>query len=116
MRAAIGSLLLSLAGFAGCGGSALRIEPAAGSARGGEEVRIVGGDFARHGALVITFGGIPARAVVIESEQLIRAKVPPAPAPGAVDVVLGFADGTTLELPAGFDYQATQAVVIAAPD
>jgi hypothetical protein len=80
--------------------------------RGGDEVRIVGEGFAGHGALVVTFGGIPARAVVIESDRLIRVKAPTAPQPGTIDVVLAFADGTSIELPASFSFEAGQAVVI----
>lgn len=107
MRAAFVLLL----GLVGCGREP-GLSPASGSARGGDEVRILGEGFVGHGALVVTFGEAPARAVVIESDRLIRVKAPAVPQAGTVDVVLDFADGTSIELPASFSFEAGQGIVI----
>lgn len=102
MRAGLG--LLALASVIACRPAELRVEPAQGDGDGGQLVRLVGAEFLGHGPVVVYFGPRSARAVVIEDDAHIAVKTPEAEAFGPVDVRAEFADGTTLELPAGYTY------------
>ena len=91
-------LVLSLVAFAACGAAdALEVQP--NEARAGEWVVLRGPQLGEHGAVVVRFAGVPAQPVIIESDVLLRVRVPTLP-PGldgqAVDVSLTFADGTEL--------------------
>lgn len=84
------------------------IEPSVGRGQGGEWVWIRGDDFSGHGGVVVTFADIPARAVVIESERLIRVNTPVVPIERRgqpVPVVLYFADGERRELDATYTFE-----------
>lgn len=86
---------------AACGSRELEVAPKQIPSSGGVELRVFGGDFRGHGSVVVLIGETPARAVVIEDDDLIRARVPPLPESGALDLRLRFADGSERELEGG---------------
>lgn len=73
---------------------------------------IVGDDFRGHGSLVVWFGEVPARMVVIESDRLVTLRSPPVDHPGAVEIKLEFADGVVIEVPSGFEYTPDRGIEI----
>jgi hypothetical protein len=64
-----------------------------GSIEGGTSVTIAGSDFA--GVSAVKFGSAPASSFTVNSETGITAVAPPATVPGAVDVTVTTAAGTT---------------------
>ncbi len=96
-----------LIGLGSCSSPA-QIEPSVGRGQGGERVWIHGDDFAGHGGVVVTFADIPARAVVIESDRLIRVDTPAVPAElrgQPLAIVLTFADGESRELDSRYVFE-----------
>ena len=99
---------LSLAGtllFAACASGDLRIDSERGVMMGGDDIRLEGEGFVGHGPAVIHFGVTSAKAIVIESDRLIRLKTPKMNEPGTVDLVVTFADATTFTLPAAYTFE-----------
>ncbi|MFV8756514.1 hypothetical protein ACNOYE_38710 [Nannocystaceae bacterium ST9] len=91
-RLALASLLVL-----GSCGPATQVDPQIAAARGGEQVRIRGDDFAGHGGVVVSFGELPGHAAVIESERTIHVITPSVPAElrgQPLTIGLRFADGT----------------------
>jgi len=62
------------------------VSPAAASHAGGEPVTVTGSAFAADGALSVTFGGVVAEEVTVESATRLTAVVPAAALSGPVDV------------------------------
>lgn len=87
------------------------IEPDVGRASGGQILRIAGHDFASHGGVVVYVGPRAAKAVVVESDELITAMTPEADAPGVVDIELRFGDGTIVAYPQAFRYDDRAVIV-----
>jgi|LNFM01.1.fsa_nt_gb hypothetical protein len=87
------------------------VTPAAGRGSGGEPLRIIGAGFRSHGAPVVYVGPKAAKAVVVESDQLITVLTPEADGPGLFDVSVRFSDGEVVEYPAAFTY-GDRAVVL----
>jgi hypothetical protein len=82
-------------------GSPIRIEPGSGRGQGGEWVWIHADDLAGHGGVIVTFADVPAHAVVIESERLLRVHTPTVPVElrgQPLAITLHFADGEVREL------------------
>jgi hypothetical protein len=104
--------LLALMLLTGCGGSQLRITPDRGGQAGGTAIRIEGDDFVDHGPPVVYVGPRAAKAVVVESRWLITAMTPQSDDPGTVDVKVVFEDGTELDLPDAFAYEAQSGIVL----
>ena len=77
------------------------LSPTSGTAAGGERVKIYGSDF-RSGASV-TFAGVPASDVFVETPNLIHATTPPG-IPGTSDVGVMNTDGGSYILEDGFLY------------
>lgn len=95
------------------------LEPRSGRGQGGEWVVIRGEDLASHGGVIVRFGGVPGRAVVIESERVLRVSTPTVPLPlrgVPVEVELRFADGTTRTLTSTYVFEAGPLDVRARPD
>lgn len=87
---------------------AAELEPSRGRSQGGEWVLVRGHDLASHGAVVVRFGGVPGRAVVIESDTLLRVmtpSVPPELRGQPLEVELRFADGVTRTLDATYAFE-----------
>jgi hypothetical protein len=79
------------------------LSPTSGSTAGGTTVGIVGSGF--RSGLVVTFGGVPATAVTIQSPTHLTAVTPPHSA-GTVAVRVTAPDGASDTLSPGFFYQA----------
>ncbi|MBZ5647086.1 MAG: IPT/TIG domain-containing protein [Acidobacteriia bacterium] len=77
------------------------VSPSFGGTSGGDSVLISGANF-NNGATV-TFGGVAAPSVVVNSGAQIAASTPPGSV-GAVDVTVTNTDATTGTLPAGYTY------------
>jgi hypothetical protein len=93
-------LVLLLACLISCG-APTQVEPSTGRGQGGEWVLIRADDLAGHGGVVVTFGDIPGRAVVIESDRLLRVNTPTVPVElrgQPLAITLHFADGERREL------------------
>ncbi|MEZ4384599.1 MAG: IPT/TIG domain-containing protein [Nannocystaceae bacterium] len=95
---------LLLAVGVGCGAPAPAVSPATGAFAGGTPLRIVGEGFATRGPLVVYVCQRSAKALVVESDELIRVKTPPADAAGTCDVRLRFASGEEIVLSSAFSY------------
>lgn len=78
------------------------ITPAAGSTAGGDTVTIQGTGFVANAN--VTFGGVRATNIVVNSGTSVSAKTP-AHAAGAVEVVLTNVDNQSATKPAGYTYQ-----------
>jgi hypothetical protein len=94
------ALALVLACLSACG-SAERVVPSSGRGQGGEWVWIHAPDLAGHGGVVVTFGDVPARAAVIESDRLLRVSTPTVPVElrgQPLTITLHFADGSQREI------------------
>lgn len=78
------------------------VTPATGPSAGGDTVAIQGTGFGANAK--VTFGGVAASNVVVNSATSISAKTP-AHAPGAVDVVLTNTDNQSVTKLAGYTYQ-----------
>jgi hypothetical protein len=103
---------LALVLAAACGSPSPRLVPDRGGQAGGEAVRIEGAGFVGHGPPVVYFGGRAAKAIVIESDNLLTVVAPQVDEPGTVDVRASFLDGTVVELPASYTYEAREGVVL----
>jgi hypothetical protein len=106
LRSWSGSLAWALL-LVGCSPAA-ELEPSRGRGQGGEWVHVRSHDLAAHGGVVVRFGGVPGRAVVIESDTLLRVMTPSVPRelrgqPLAVE--LRFADGVTRTLDATYEFE-----------
>lgn len=110
-RAVTGLLLCAALG---CGGSrdGVQISPTRGDIRDGVDVRISGQGFRAHGRVEVFFGTRAAKAVVLESDGLIRARAPIPFAAGPVVVSLQFEDGTTMNAAPEFVYEIPQGMTI----
>ena len=111
------SLLLALTATLACAPDpTLRITPDRGPVSGGQAIRIEGDGFVGHGPPVVYVGNAAAKAVVVESRWLITAVTPQSqPGPQTVDVRLVFRDGTTVEIPRSFTYEAESGIVLRTP-
>lgn len=69
------------------------IDPGSGSVSGGTRVTIAGHDFT--GTSAVSFGGVPATSFTVDSDHQITAISPKASAPGAVDLHVTSAAGTS---------------------
>jgi hypothetical protein len=108
-------VVAAFAWWLACGAATAPVEPAHGSVRGGERVRIAGERLRDRGTVVVRFAGQPARGVVLESQRRLVVLTPPASAPGPVEVRLEFADGSVDVLPDAFTYEAGAGFVLHAP-
>lgn len=98
MRELVAALLLAC--LSSCG-AVEQVEPTSGRGQGGEWVWIHADDLAGHGGVVVTFAEIPGRAVVIESDRLLRVHTPTVPIElrgQPLTITLHFADGEQREL------------------
>ncbi len=77
------------------------LAPAAGPVGGYTEVEIGGSGLL--GVSAVRFGGVPALALTVVSDTLLRATTPPAAATGLVDVELVHSEGVVV-MPAAFTY------------
>jgi hypothetical protein len=117
-RATSCAVVIVAAGIAGCGGPPMRpgdpppvvssINPTAGPASGGTAVQITGANFGPGAA--VTFGGLPATNVVVESSTSIVATTPPRGV-GAADVTVNVG-GRVGTLGGAFTYQPGDPPVI----
>ncbi|MCA9657364.1 MAG: IPT/TIG domain-containing protein [Myxococcales bacterium] len=98
------SALLFVAALGACGSSAPAVSPTQGAFAGGTPLRIVGEGFATRGPLVAYVCQRSAKALVVESDRLIRLKTPPADAAGPCDIRLRFVDGEEIVLSEAFSY------------
>lgn len=99
-----------LGGLVGCAAPS-GVAPSQGRVSGGDAVRIVGEGFLRHGAPVAYVGPRAAKGIVIESDRSMLLMTPEADGPGVVDVAVHFADGTILDWPGAFEYEARGVVL-----
>ena len=109
------SIILAAVLATSCGDPSLVLNPSEGGKNGGTDVRIEGRGFVGHGPPVVHFGDAPAKAVVIESDRLIRVKAPEVEATGVVDVTITFSDGVAHRLPGAFAYTEQPVLQIVAP-
>jgi glucose/arabinose dehydrogenase len=81
------------------------VEPASGTARGGNVVVLTGSGFLA--GVAVTFGGVPGTDVtILDSAGTRLSVVAPAHAAGAVDVVVTNSDGRSAALSAAYAYAA----------
>jgi glucose/arabinose dehydrogenase len=79
------------------------VEPASGSARGGDSLVVTGGNFAT--GVTVLFGDVLAPSVsILDSNGTRLLVVAPAHASGLVDVVVTNPDGQSATLPGGYTY------------
>ena len=90
------------------------ISPDHGSRLGGTPVTIAGSAFDTVGLVTVTFDGLPATDVVVDSQIQIRCKTP-AHAIGAVDVVVTNSDAQFDTLVAGYTYEEVLAITGVSP-
>ena len=95
-----------------CGSSSPRVVPEKGGQAGGEAVRVEGEGFVGHGPPVVYFGARAAKAIVVESDRLLTVVTPQVDEPGTVDVSAHFLDGTVIEVPGAYTYEAGEGVVL----
>jgi hypothetical protein len=88
------------------------LSPATGDLRAGVEVRLEGAGFLDRGRFVVYFGGRAAKAVVVESARLIRARAPIPDAEASVPVTIHFEDGTVLAATPPFVYTAPAGIKV----
>ncbi len=82
------------------------VEPSRGWVTGGKVLLLSGADF--HQRARVTLGGRPA-IVRYKDRSTVEVEIPPADAPGPVDVVLTNPDGRTTSLLGGFTYEPVPA-------
>ena len=107
------TLLLSLSVFAftACSDElkVTEVEPAHGTAAGGEEITIKGNGFKPgKGGVSVRFGKHDAGSVVVESDAKIRVQTPGGDPGTTVNVLVVFDDGKAFELKNAFQYVAQQ--------
>ncbi len=91
------------------------ISPSSAPSLGGTMVTIRGSGFKRKDhRLQVTFGGIKAERVNVNSDDMLMV-VAPAHAPGAVDVEVKANDATAAKVPNGFIYSGPPTVVTVTP-
>jgi hypothetical protein len=90
------------------------VDPASGPQSGGTSVTITGTNYVV-GSTTVTFGGVAATAVVVNSSTSITAVTPAGAAPGAVDVVVTVTGCGSDLLKGGFTYTAGAAVPALSP-
>ena len=89
------------------------VTPANGTPDGGIPVTLTGSGFQvdSPGPNSVTFGGVAATSIVVQSNTQLTCLTPPGTPGASVDVVLSNANGTAT-LPAGYAYDTTAAPVI----
>jgi hypothetical protein len=108
-RAALFSIVIECS----CAGADTpRVVPDRGGQAGGEAVRIEGEGFVGHGPPVVYFGVRAAKAVVVEGDRLLTVVAPQVDEAGTVDVRASFLDGTVVEVPAAYTFEAREGVLL----
>lgn len=81
------------------------VTPRAGAFRGGDQLRISGRTFAGRGPLAVYICQRSAKAIVIESDQLIRVRTPRADVAGSCDLTLRFGNDEETIVKDAFAYR-----------
>lgn len=83
----------------------LVVTPSTGAFRGGDQLRISGRSFAGRSPLTVYVCQRSAKAIVIESDRLIRVRAPRADTAGSCDVTLRFGDDEEIVVNDAFTYR-----------
>lgn len=103
-------ICVGLMGLAACAKPS-GVTPNHGRVSGGDPVRITGEGFLQHGAPVAYVGPRAAKGIVVESDRSLLLTTPEADEPGLVDVAVHFADGTVVDRPGAFQYEASGVIL-----